>query len=367
MTGNDKNANKRLIKILIGITSIGLFVSVSLLYFFIFSDKIKDYNINAILSLAAGSFVSLMVIVISGIFAEFTFKSGFVEISAQLEKKINDVQSNVTDTKQEVKGKIAELNQHISNMQSLVVATRFNANVNPTFNIAVDNLKNAYSSIEEKQSKLLSEQGIGNKVEPEKKLLISKSDRVNIDSLRETKEKIEKAYTEITQQPIPKDIDQTLKEANYLYYKGQYQEANNLYNQILKDDPTNFYALLNNGLTLMRLDKNEEAVQVLENAHDVNSGDPLALINLGVAYLRLKNVDKALLYLEKAEKIDPSRPMLHYNMACAYSILGRKTQAIKHLKESIEKDPRNIERAKSDTDFGNIKNDDLFKEIVSSP
>ncbi len=63
----------------------------------------------------------------------------------------------------------------------------------------------------------------------------------------ETKERIEIAYAEITQQPIPKDINQTLKEANYLYYKGQYQD-NDLYNQILKKDPTNFYALLVNNI-----------------------------------------------------------------------------------------------------------------------
>jgi tetratricopeptide (TPR) repeat protein len=323
------------------------------------------------LSLAAAAFPSFLILAISGIFKEFTFKTGFVEITSKLSEKIDDVQTDVNESKTEVKEKIAELNQNISNIQSMVIANRFNASVSPIFNVGLENLRSIAKSADDRLDQVLSEEGVKDTIELQAKPKeFGKQQEINF--LSSIREQADKTIESLTNRSPKFDVDKALKEANYHYIKGEYEKANEIYDRILSDNPHDFYALLNKGVCLMRLyDIKAEpslltnAATLLQKAHQVNSGDVSALINVGVCNLKLNKADKALNYLEKARRLEPDNATLNYNLACAYSKLGNVSHALDYLKKAVEADRAFKSRAKSDPDFNNIKNTDEFKTITS--
>ncbi len=102
-------------KILITISSVGAFVLVTLLFFYLLSLGNKsDNNIPAVLSLLAGSFASFLIMAVGGIIKEFSIKSGLIEVTSKLQEKIENVQTDIGQSKREIEEKIVFLNQNLN-------------------------------------------------------------------------------------------------------------------------------------------------------------------------------------------------------------------------------------------------------------
>jgi tetratricopeptide (TPR) repeat protein len=105
----------------------------------------------------------------------------------------------------------------------------------------------------------------------------------------------------------------------------------------------------------------------------------VALLNLAELALREgnpevseKSVQEAGKQLELAIARDPENDSILYNLACFYSRSGRRSEAIETLKKSFEKAPSGdikmglLQTARNDVDFANIREDPLFKELLTS-
>ena len=117
---------------------------------------------------------------------------------------------------------------------------------------------------------------------------------------------------------MPKEF--TLKEALELglehQKKGNLQQAQDIYLQILRQDEEN----------------------------------PDALHLIGLIDFQLKEYLQASRYIERAVKQKPNEPQFHFNLALALQKLpNEEKNVIKHLKKAIELDP-NYEKAKTHLD-----------------
>jgi hypothetical protein len=170
----DEKALKQ--KILIGISAVGSFLVVTFLFshYLLASSKPSDYNLSAALSLVAGFFAAFLIMAISGIIKEFSIKSGLIEVSSKIEQKIENVQTNVEESKKELEEKISLLNQNVAlsiqsidnkianmnqiqNMQQLASNTRMGFRQNLNLSLSQEQMIKAATTKAKKQIKSLED------------------------------------------------------------------------------------------------------------------------------------------------------------------------------------------------------------------
>ena len=171
-------------------------------------------------------------------------------------------------------------------------------------------------------------------------------------------------------------IDQAFLMAVQFHQKGDYQEAEWIYQQILKVQPTHYLSLGNLGLISAQLKKNEEAQQYLSQSTAINSNyyeghtnlgnlhfnqgqyeaaveaykkalsispnDAEVWSNLAATYLRMEKDEESIICYQKAIEINPKRADLHNALGDCYYILKMYKNAIKSYHNSLRINPNQI-------------------------
>jgi tetratricopeptide (TPR) repeat protein len=67
-----------------------------------------------------------------------------------------------------------------------------------------------------------------------------------------------------------------------------------------------------------------------------------------------------------AEGLDqwPDHPVIHYQLACYHALAGDRDEALEHLERAAAADPRVKEWARTDDDFGAVRDDARFRGCV---
>jgi tetratricopeptide (TPR) repeat protein len=144
--------------------------------------------------------------------------------------------------------------------------------------------------------------------------------------------------------PVRKKVDQTsptidrvspntarlYNRAVDLYRQGRLQNAEKLYKDILRLDPT------------------------FSNA----------LNDLGVIYIQKKNFSEAKECFEKAIQLQPDAVEPYYNLACLHSIKGELQEGLMKLNQAIALNPAVKEWVKNDTDLVNLRGAPDFKDLI---
>lgn len=97
---------------------------------------------------------------------------------------------------------------------------------------------------------------------------------------------------------------ETLKEAHEYRINGQYDEAIELYHEILDEDPEHAEALWGVGLSLMNSGDFDEALEKICRAADIEPQNQLYLLDAGKHYTMLGMYDEAKPFFEKVVAID---------------------------------------------------------------
>lgn len=155
---------------------------------------------------------------------------------------------------------------------------------------------------------------------------------------------------------------------NYFFIGGKYDESIGEVKKVLstannKNDSV--WAYNNWGAALLNLGRNEEAIEKLQKAVEINPKYGGAYSNWGVALVKLGRNKEAIEKFQKAVEINPNFSEAYVVLAMLNTILNQKDEAIKNLKKAIELDPKNKEKAKTDKDFDNLRNDPEFKKLIS--
>lgn len=169
------------------------------------------------------------------------------------------------------------------------------------------------------------------------------------------------------------DIDHKINEAKILISKNKFEDAEIVFNQILKIDPTYFKAYINIGVICIKqnklieaennfikaininanfeicyfnlgsvqekLGKTEEAEKNFQKAIEIKPDYAEAYINLGTLYIGISNFEDAEKILKKAIKIKPDYSKSYYNLGLAQSLMDKEDLAEINYKKALECDP----------------------------
>jgi predicted O-linked N-acetylglucosamine transferase (SPINDLY family) len=111
------------------------------------------------------------------------------------------------------------------------------------------------------------------------------------------------------------------------HQSGRLADAEALYRQVLTGDPNNTEALHLLGLLAHQLDRNQDAIELIEKAHKLGRAQPFSLNNLGKAYLGLARGRDAKRCLAKALAQKPDYAEAHNNLGVALEELGERKEA----------------------------------------
>ena len=145
---------------------------------------------------------------------------------------------------------------------------------------------------------------------------------------------------------------------------GKYEEALADHNRSLElrpDDPT---TLMNRGVTYGYLGKYEESLADLNRSLELRPDDSATLMNRGTAYGYLDRYEESLADLNRSLELRPDHPDTLYNLACLFSLRGKADEALGYLEKAIAGDEKYREKARTDDDFNNIREDPRFKKLV---
>ena len=132
-------------------------------------------------------------------------------------------------------------------------------------------------------------------------------------------------------QPIvPDNPEETYERARRFQKEGRLEEAERLYEEILRLDP----------------------------------GHVDTLNNLGVIFIRKRDYLSAQRHLEKAVRLKPRYAEPYYNLACLKAITGDTKQALAYLQKAVSLDPTVRDWAQRDADLEALRQLPEFKELI---
>ena len=135
--------------------------------------------------------------------------------------------------------------------------------------------------------------------------------------------------------PARDDRAAQLQSALVLHQQGHFDEAEVLYQKILRDQPEHFDALQLLATIAAQKKRFEEAVALFDRALKINPDHPNMLNNRGVALKALTRYEEALWSYDKALALKPDYADACYNRAFVLKKLMRYEDAIKSYDEAI--------------------------------
>ena len=146
---------------------------------------------------------------------------------------------------------------------------------------------------------------------------------------------------------LNKDLTQFAKAAAYDFFQGNFNRCENSYETILEIVPDNIHSLRNLGIVKIRLEKWDEAKQVLEKALAYGPDDHYSHYVLGVLHYRLQQPEAAIKAMEESLRLNPDNARAHFYIAVicmeqAGGGQGRRDpqRAVEELKQVIRLDPQ---------------------------
>ena len=118
--------------------------------------------------------------------------------------------------------------------------------------------------------------------------------------------------------------------------EGDIEDALQLYDEILKVNPTHIHALNYKGLALASLGHYEEAIQWYDKVLNIDPTNVTALNNKGVALYNLGHYEEAIRWYDKVLNIDPNDRDAKYNKGIALLSLNKSTEPSILDNESFE-------------------------------
>ena len=121
-----------------------------------------------------------------------------------------------------------------------------------------------------------------------------------------------------------------------LHQEGKLDEADDIYQSVLKDDDTNFAANYLHGCILMDRTLFKDSIQYFDKAIKSKPDNYEAHNNLGIVHKTLNQTDEAEKYFLKAISIDKGNYQAYFNYANLYADMKKYDSAIKLFEKTIE-------------------------------
>ena len=120
------------------------------------------------------------------------------------------------------------------------------------------------------------------------------------------------------------------------------EEAQDLYNQVLKIDPDHLRALNNIGTIFLNLGENQKAKECFEKAIKINPNHATGYNSLGIILHKFRELQNSITCYEKAIEIDPNYSNAYNNLGAVFKELKEYKKAASCYEKVIEIDPKYI-------------------------
>lgn len=164
--------------------------------------------------------------------------------------------------------------------------------------------------------------------------------------------------------PEPTDAQATLDKAMQRHQQGDLYEADLLYAQTLRLDPSNNQALRLRAILARERGEIEQSLQLLQTAHDANTASPEPLGEMALTYMAAGKLTKAEECFKQALVIDPSAIRILTNYGALLQHRGHTSAAIDCYRHALAVDAEDVEvrcnLAKALADMG--QTDEALKE-----
>ena len=124
-----------------------------------------------------------------------------------------------------------------------------------------------------------------------------------------------------------------------LHQQGRFAEAEQIYREVLQQEPGAFEAMHLLGVIALQTRKSEQAVELIGKAVTLNPAVPTAHCNLGSALTALQRHAEALASFDKAIALKADLAEAHGNRAAALNALNRHEQALASCDKAIALKP----------------------------
>ena len=136
-------------------------------------------------------------------------------------------------------------------------------------------------------------------------------------------------------------LDETFILAFENHKKNNIKDAENLYRQILKTDPSHFKTTLHLGTLLGQTNKPKLAKPFLQKATQINPNDFKAHNNLGMVFQMLGEDQSAINSFKKAIEINPNYLQAHFSLGNLQVKMGNHKIAVNCFQKAIQIEPEN--------------------------
>ncbi len=124
---------------------------------------------------------------------------------------------------------------------------------------------------------------------------------------------------------------------------GDFEAAGKIFDQVVKDEPSNAQAHFYLGVARQNLGQGAPAIASYEQALSLNPKLAEAWVNLTAAMLDAGNAEQALPVIERGLANHPRHAGLLYNRALALNGAHKSAEALAAYREAVEADPANAE------------------------
>ena len=175
-------------------------------------------------------------------------------------------------------------------------------------------------------------------------------------------------YLGFAQEQTREELKILFDEATELFQNGNYNQANEIYDQILKTSPNNISTLNMKGIGYSNMEMHSKSLKqfykVLENDPD----NTRALLGMGVGFGNLGEYSESLAYLEKADKIKPNNTVIQNYKEIIENTLKKypytpTEKPTNSMKQTIGKIPEWVKDIANWWSIGNIS-DEKFTESM---
>ena len=137
----------------------------------------------------------------------------------------------------------------------------------------------------------------------------------------------------------PKDIPALMALARLHSAQGNIEATILAYQFILKEEPNNIDAMEGAGLTLLKINRANEAFAMLKKVNELAPDMPLTIMGIGVYYDLISDFDRANEYYQKAAKLAPKSVKILNNYAYSRYLAGDLDESEDIYKKLLRQSP----------------------------
>jgi tetratricopeptide (TPR) repeat protein len=138
------------------------------------------------------------------------------------------------------------------------------------------------------------------------------------------------------------NIDENIQLALKYHQSGNLSEAENIYSEILRDEPNNLYALHYLGILYYQLRNYDSAIKYIKKVLELNPTAADAFYNLGNVYKDSGHLNEAINYFQKSLELNPQNADAHNNQGIIYKDKGQIDEAITSFQKAIQLNPDHV-------------------------